>query len=187
MLSQLDDGTEPSLALPLSDLEASAETSPPIAQIHNPLVRTTTVSSDGSSATRRLALSIRSLYGHQSRGAASLASAAAFCSDYLASRPYRTYSVRTFCESLLNSPRASQASIASVKRYGDRSGVPHRFLILHIVRDDGKDFYLRLDRRPDRGDIPLWKFAIRDFGSSKAVDTASINSTTFVQQLIRAA
>ena len=49
----------------------------------------------------------------------------------------------------------------------------HRFLILHIVRDDGKDFYLRLDRRPDRGDASLWKFGARDFGKSKAADTAS--------------
>ena len=82
--------------------------------------------------------------------------------------------MRTFCESLLNSSRATDAKIASAKRYGDRYGVPHRFLIFHIVRDNGKEFYLRVDRRRDHG-IPLWVFGMRDLGRSNAVDTASCN------------
>jgi hypothetical protein len=57
-----------------------------------------------------------------------------------------------------------------VKRYGDRFGVRHRFLIFHIVRSDGKDFYLRLDRRRDHT-IPLVVFGVRDLGRSNASDT----------------
>ena len=103
--------------------------------------------------------------------AATLASADAFCFEYLDTRKYRVYTVRTFCESLLNSSRASNARIVSVKRYGDRHGVPHRFLIFHINRTDGKDFYLRVDRRRDHT-ISLLVFAARDRGRSSASDTA---------------
>jgi hypothetical protein len=138
----------------------------------NRLERTTTASSGASSMTKRSATSIWSFVQHKLPSAASLASAAAFFSEHLESRPYRTYSVRTFCESLFNSDRARHAGIVSVKRYGDRSGVPHRFLLFHIIRPDGTDFYIRLDRRRDH-DIPLWVFGIRDLGTSKAADTAS--------------
>ena len=47
----------------------------------------------------------------------------AFCFEYLESRPYQIYSVRTFCESFLASSRGIGATIASVKRYGDLNGV----------------------------------------------------------------
>ena len=138
----------------------------------NPLSRTTTASSRAPSIAQHSVLIIQSIFRHTLVSAATLASATAFCSEYLESRPYKTYSVRTFCESLFNSHRAVSAEIVSVKRYGDRFGVPHRFLIFHIVRTDGKDFYLRVDRRRDHV-VPLWKFGIRDLGRSDAVDTVS--------------
>jgi len=86
---------------------------------------------------------------------------------------YRTYSARTFCESLLKSSRARDAKITSVTRYIDDNIKSHRFLICHVVRTstDTKDFYLRLDRKRDRA-IPLWAFAVRDRGRSNALDTA---------------
>ena len=124
-------------------------------------------------------MTIRSIFRHIFVSAASLASATAFYSEYLESRPYKTYSVRTFCESLLNSRRAVSAEIVSVKRYGHRLGVPHRFLIFHIVRTDGKDFYLRVDRRPDR-DIPFLEFAIQNVGRSNAADTVRNKSVALV-------
>ncbi len=44
-----------------------------------------------------------------------------------------------------------------MKRHSDRNSVLHRFLNFHIVQDDGKEFYLRVDHRQDH-DIPLWVF-----------------------------
>ena len=171
-ISQLDEGIEPSLAPPLSNIETFTKTSsPPSTHFPNSLAQTPAASF--VSSTKPPPLSIRSFYDRLRVSIGSVASAAAFYSQYLESRPYRTYSVRTFCESLFNSPRAADATIVSVKRYGDRFGMLHRFLILHIVRDDGKDFYLRLDRRPDRGDTSLWKFGSRDLGKSNVADTAS--------------
>jgi len=78
--------------------------------------------------------------------------------------------VRTSCESLFASPRALRATIVSVKRYGDRNGVLHRFLIFHVVRADGKDFYLRIDRRRDPA-IPFLAFGMRGLQTRLANDT----------------
>ena len=78
--------------------------------------------------------------------------------------------MRTFCESLFNSSRAADAEIASVKRYGDRKGILHRFLIFHIVRRDGRDFYLRMDRRKDPA-VPLWVFGLQGLETRLAKDT----------------
>jgi hypothetical protein len=173
-LFQLDGSIEPLIVAPQSDGEPSMKAASIRTQFSNQLERTTTTSSNASSMTmtRRSAMSLWSFVQHKLPSAASLASAAAFFSEHLESRSYRTYSVRTFCESLFNSHRARHAGIVSVKRYGDRFGVPHRFLLFHIVRPDGKDFYIRLDRRRDH-DIPLWVFGIRDLGRSKAADTVS--------------
>ena len=124
-------------------------------------------------------MTIRSIFRHTPVSAATLASATAFCSEYLESRPYKTYSVRTFCESLFNSHRTVSAKIVSVKRYGDRFGVPHRFLIFHIIRTDEKDFYLRVDRRRDHN-IPLLEFGIQNLGRSNAADTVSNKSVALV-------
>lgn len=63
-----------------------------------------------------------------------------------------------------------KAKIASVKRYGDRNGVPHRFLIFEIVRTDGKEFYLRMDRRRDPN-IPFLVFGMRGLATHLANDT----------------
>ena len=78
--------------------------------------------------------------------------------------------MRTFCESLFNSPRAVQAKIESVKRYGDRNGVLHRFLIFHVTRIDGREFYLRMDRRKDPA-VPLWVFGMQGMSTRLANDT----------------
>ncbi|KAF8320185.1 uncharacterized protein EI90DRAFT_3020544 [Cantharellus anzutake] len=104
----------------------------------------------------------------------SIASAAAFFAECLDSRPYRIFSVRTFCESLVNSRRAANARIVSVQRYGDLQGVPHRFLIMHVTRADGREFYLRLDRRRDR-QVSWLLFGVRDLGTSRAIDTAAVS------------
>ena len=53
--------------------------------------------------------------------------------------------------------------LSSVKRYGDHNGVLHRFLIFHVVRTDGKDFYLRMDRRRDPAMSHFWRLGCRDY------------------------
>ena len=78
--------------------------------------------------------------------------------------------MRTFCESLLSSSRVADAVIASVTRYGDWNGVLHRFLIFHITRADGRDFYLRMDRRKDPA-VPLWLFGMQGLTTHLAKDT----------------
>jgi len=102
----------------------------------------------------------------------SLASACAFFSQHLGHKPYKEFSARTFCESLLNSPRGRNARVAIARRYFNRTGLLHRFLVLDIVQDDGTNFYLRLDCRPDRTTSRLM-FALRHRGTSSALDTAS--------------
>ncbi|KAF8322829.1 uncharacterized protein EI90DRAFT_3019991 [Cantharellus anzutake] len=66
------------------------------------------------------------------------------------------------------------SSLRKKVRYGDLQGVPHRFLILHVTRVDGREFYLRLDRRRDR-QVPLLLFGVRDLGTSRAIDTAAVS------------
>ena len=124
-----------------------------------------TARSIGSSFTNK---SIRSALTQ--KYAATLASAGAFCFEYLDSRPYRIYTVRTFCESLFSGSGATNATIASVKRYGDHNGMLHRFLIFHIVRTNGRDFYLRMDRRKDPA-VPLWVFGMQGLVTRLAKDT----------------
>jgi len=68
------------------------------------------------------------------------------------------------------------ANIASVKRYGDRNGVPHRFLIFHVIRTDGRDFYLRMDRRRDPT-VSLIAFGIQGLQTRLANDTVCHQSS----------
>jgi len=68
------------------------------------------------------------------------------------------------------------AKIASVKRYGDRNGVPHRFLIFHVIRRDGRDFYLRMDRRRDPT-VPFIAFGIQGLQTRLAKDTVCHESS----------
>ena len=49
------------------------------------------------------------------------------------------------------------------------SGFPHIFLVFHVVRADGKDLHLRVDRRRDRS-VPLGVF-LKGLGTSNAIDT----------------
>ncbi|KAF8318616.1 uncharacterized protein EI90DRAFT_2703213 [Cantharellus anzutake] len=163
-LENLDEGTEPSLEPALSS-DASSANAPSLSSISANRFSQMTFSDTSST----VAPTIPSL-SSKVTNVASLASAGAFYSKHLDSQPYRIYSVRTFCESLLKSARVDDARIMSVERYGDLHGVPHRFLILHVVRTDGRDFYLRLDRRRDHS-VPLRIFAVRDLGTSAAVDT----------------
>ena len=78
--------------------------------------------------------------------------------------------MRTFCESVLSSSRAANAMITSVTRYGDWNGVLHRFLVFHIIREDRRDFYLRIDRRKDPA-VPLWLFGMQGLTTHLAKDT----------------
>jgi len=93
--------------------------------------------------------------------------------ERISCRAYTRYRVKDFCESLKHSLRAVDAVVTSVKRYGDRNGVHHRFLILQVSRKAGRDFYLRVDRRPDRR-IPLLRFSSKS-GVSDAEDTVAIS------------
>ena len=94
------------------------------------------------------------------------------CSDFVEKVPYQTYTtytVKDFCDSLKDSLRAEDAEITSIKRYGDKNGVPHRFLILQVSRNWGRDFYLRIDRRRDHR-VPLLMFGLK-LGVSDPKDT----------------
>jgi hypothetical protein len=84
--------------------------------------------------------------------------------------------VRTFCESLFSSSRATEVKIQSVKRYSDHNGVLHRFLIFHIIPTGGRDFYLSIDRREDPA-VPLRVFALQGVATRLAKDTARHYST----------
>lgn len=55
-------------------------------------------------------------------------------------------------------------------RYITRTtGLPHTFLVFHVVRADGKDLHLRVDRKPDPN-VPLGDFMM-GLGISNAMDT----------------
>ncbi|KAF8310434.1 uncharacterized protein EI90DRAFT_1220888 [Cantharellus anzutake] len=164
-LFELDEGIEPSLEPPLPDDTSSTMLR---AQLSVPF--STPTLSDGSSTIAPSFTSSASFTSSLRKKVASIASAGAFFAECLDSKPYRIFSVRTFCESLFNSRRATNARIVSVQRYGDLQGVPHRFLIMHVTRADGREFYLRLDRRRDR-QVPLLLFGVRDLGTSRAMDT----------------
>jgi hypothetical protein len=104
----------------------------------------------------------------------SVVSVNTFLRFYLDDRNSRLYSVRVFCESVLRSPRANGAKIQRVECYIRTTGVPHRFLIFQILRDDSREFYLRVDRRRDK-QVRMGEF-ILDLGESPAVDTVSVQS-----------
>ena len=89
--------------------------------------------------------------------------------EKISNRAYSTYTVKDFCASLKDSLRAVDAVVTSVKRYGDKNGVPHRFLILQVSRNRGRDFYLRIDRRRDHR-ISLLRFGSK-LGVSDPKDT----------------
>ncbi|KAF8320205.1 uncharacterized protein EI90DRAFT_2610404 [Cantharellus anzutake] len=166
-LFELDEGIEPSLEPPLPDDTSSTTVRD---RLSVPFSWSTPTLSDGSSTIAPSFTSSASFTSSLRKKVASIASAGAFFAECLDSKPYRIFSVRTFCESLFNSRRAANARIVSVQRYGDLQGVPHRFLILHVTRADGGEFYLRLDRRRDHK-VPLWLFGVRDLGTSHAIDT----------------
>ncbi|KAF8320189.1 uncharacterized protein EI90DRAFT_2609449 [Cantharellus anzutake] len=170
-LFELDEGIEPSLEPPLPDDTSSTTLRD---QLNVPFSGSTPTLSDGSSTIAPSFTSSASFTSSLRKKVASIASAGAFLAECLDSKPYRIFSVRTFCESLFNSRRAANARIVSVRRYGDLQGVPHRFLILHVTRADGREFYLRLDRRRDHK-VPLWLFGVRDLGTSHAIDTAAVS------------
>ncbi|KAF8334658.1 uncharacterized protein EI90DRAFT_448967 [Cantharellus anzutake] len=166
-LFELDQGIEPSLEPPLSDDTSSTTAISLRDRFSVPFSRSTPTFSDASST---IAPSFTSFTSSLRKKVASIASAGAFFNECLDSKPYRTFSVRTFCESLFNSRRAANARIVSLQRYGDLQGVPHRFLIMRVTRADGREFYLRLDRRRDH-QVPLLLFGVRDLGTSRAIDT----------------
>lgn len=78
-------------------------------------------------------------------------------SDFIVpSSAYVVYSVKDFCDKLEQNAAMSSAKIVSSVRYGDKNGVPHRFLMLRGQQHGVPDFYIRLDRRPDHR-VPSWK------------------------------
>ena len=81
------------------------------------------------------------------------------------------FNIERFCTNLRRSEEAKKSAIVSLRRYGERAGIPHRFLILHISPTDKKNFFLRLDRRGNR-DQPL-RF-LSGFSTSDARDSVSI-------------
>ena len=69
---------------------------------------------------------------------------------------YTTLSFIEFCTSLPTSQEATHASVTSVTRWVNKWGVPHRFLILHVVVSTGnKDLFFRLDRRRDPQELSV--------------------------------
>ncbi|KAF8310440.1 uncharacterized protein EI90DRAFT_3024466 [Cantharellus anzutake] len=171
-LFELDKGIKPSLEPPTADNTSSTTAVSLRDRLGVPFTRSTL--SDASSTIAPSFTSSASFTSSLRKKVASIASAGAFFAECLDSKPYRIFSVRTFCESLFNSRRAANARIVSVRRYGDLQGVPHRFLIMHVTRADGREFYVRLDRRRDH-QVPLLLFGVRDLGTSRAIDTAAVS------------
>ena len=90
---------------------------------------------------------------------------------HVPSSAFITYSVENFCEELEQSTIASSANTVSCTRYRDKSGVHHRFLILHVQHDGTLGFYIRLDRRPSR-EGSVFHF-LRNSSTDTAKDTVS--------------
>src|SRR5260370_31218481 len=80
-------------------------------------------------------------------------------------------SVKDFCEWLEQNTTAPSAKIISCTRYGDKSGVPPRFLILRVQHDGPLDFYIPLDRRPSQ-EGTFSRF-LRNSSADTAKDTVS--------------
>lgn len=75
------------------------------------------------------------------------------------SHGYLQLELRELC-GLINTRRSlADAKILSVECYRQRIGViNHRFLLLHLQREERKDMYLRMDRRAAEG-VNLMAFA----------------------------
>ena len=64
---------------------------------------------------------------------------------------FHEMSTLEFCDTVQRSRSLKSAKIMSIKGYLQMLGIiPHRFLVIHLQRDERKDAWLRLDRRTDR-------------------------------------
>ena len=67
---------------------------------------------------------------------------------------YNALSFTEFCTRLSFSQEANHAKVTSVTRWVNRWGVPHRFLILHVVVSTcDRNPFFRLERRRDAQDL----------------------------------
>jgi len=67
---------------------------------------------------------------------------------------YNTLSFTEFCTRLSSSQEANHANVISVTRWVNRWGVPHRFLILHVVVSTwDRELFFRLERRRDTQEL----------------------------------
>ena len=93
---------------------------------------------------------------------------------------YITLSFIEFCTHLPSSQEATRASVTSVTRWINRWGVPHRFLILHVLRTGNEDLFFRLDRRRDPQEL-----SVSSSSQSTASDgVRSIHTVTVLSQMI---
>ena len=94
---------------------------------------------------------------------------------------YISLSFIEFCTGLPSSQEATHASVMSVTRWVNRLGVPHRFLILHVVVSTGnRDLFFRLDRRRDPQES-----SVSSSSQSTASDgVRSIHTITVLPQMI---
>jgi len=88
---------------------------------------------------------------------------------------YTTLSFIEFCTGLLSSQEATHATVTSVTRWINRWGVPHRFLILHVVSTGNKDLFFRLDRRRDPQESSVSSTASDGVGSIHTITMLSQN------------
>lgn len=57
-------------------------------------------------------------------------------------------SVPELCSYILDTPNAVEAHVMALIRRKERGGVAHEFLLLRVRKPDGRDMWLRLERRP---------------------------------------
>ena len=93
---------------------------------------------------------------------------------------YISLSFIEFCTGLPSSQEATHASVVSVTRWVNRLGVPHRFLILHVVvSTSNRDLFFRLDRRRDTQEL-----SVSSSSQSTALDgVCSIHTITVLSQM----
>src|ERR1700677_4870488 len=76
--------------------------------------------------------------------------------DIIQSVPPAGYISLSFIEFCTGLPSSQEASVVSITRWVNRLGVPHRFLILHVVVSTGnRDLFFRLDCRRDPQELSL--------------------------------
>ena len=101
--------------------------------------------------------------------------------DIIQSVPPAGYVSLSFIEFCTGLPSSQEASVMSVTRWVNILGVPHRFLILHVVvSTSNRDLFFRLDRRRDSQGL-----SVSSSSQSTASDgVRSIHTITVLSQMI---